>query len=1035
MMNKLHFLTIFLLLLCVSFNGYSDNPHGVEAWSTPVSFELMPVALIDWADGNMNAKYAADFSNDLSGISSFAANAAFVAPPCIIGNSCSDGDANTVNDRFDANCDCVGEPIATTCAEFQIAYEINGGLIQTGAAAITISQTDSIELFGNSQDYVVRDPNGDIIDGNTINNITLAQAGDYTVNTTFRGPIPTVSATPIVHSVSSDMPGELGAAALDNNINSWWHTTWVADQQATDPGYPHELVIDMGAGSVLSGFSYLPRQGGTTQNSQGRIREYEIYVSNSTGDWGAPVTTGEFENTTTLKTVAYPEKQGRFMRFRAISPQNPAHPWASAATISARRVNSLTATASSQETAATGHLASSAVDGNPNTFWHSKYTGEFDEAPHSITIDLGVDSNVSGLTYRPRQSGGSNGTITSYQIFMSNLPDEWSETPDLVGTWNLDAELKTAEFESEKRGRYMRLVSITAFGDGVGLRTKLASAAEISPIRTTVNLPCSKTITINVVPRNTYSVNNGIWTPAYPAAGTTANDIIIINQGNFILDDAMTCRNLIVNPGASLTLNADGILTANSTTLKSRSDSFSSLIIDGGALTGILNYERWVNQIGTSAGGGNDLISSPLRNVTFNNAFRIANPNLPENQNNLGEFAFAPYNVVSGAYENFNITSGHTGSHTIISGVGYRAATNVVTSQIGNTLTFTGSAATGNVDIAITAGGAGKSWNLIGNPYPSYINVGELLTPQNLALMDIRYGAIYGYKGSKNGWEVINRAVEEGLIAPGQGFFIKATTGGGNIQFTPAMRRVGSSDDFIVGRTANSNKALSKLKLTSGSNDVSTSIYFIEGSTKGLDPGYDAAAYGATKVDFSLFTNLLEDNTGLDIAIQSLPYDDFNNVIVPLGLKAKAGVELSISIDDLSTLPSNINVYLEDTQNKTLTLLNDGEFKFTPTAAINGSGRFNVHYAAKTLSFDDLDASDNLRVYTTATPRTLFIKGQLSKATTANLYDIQGRLVLSKVLNSSTTENTMDISTLGTGIYVVKVNNDNQIKTQKVIIK
>ena len=38
-------------------------------------------------------------------------------------------------------------------------------------------------------------------------------------------------------------------------------------------------------------------------------------------------------------------------------------------------------------------------------------------------------------------------------------------------------------------------------------------------------------------------------------------------------------------------------------------------------------------------------------------------------------------------------------------------------------------------------------------------------------------------------------------------------------------------------------------------------------------------------------------------------------------------------------------------------------------------------------------------------------------------------------ITDSPTDNTMDISTIGTGVYVVKVNNDSQSKTQKVIIK
>ena len=249
------------------------------------------------------------------------------------------------------------------------------------------------------------------------------------------------------------------------------------------------------------------------------------------------------------------------------------------------------------------------------------------------------------------------------------------------------------------------------------------------------------------------------------------------------------------------------------------------------------------------------------------------------------------------------------------------------------------------------------------------------------------------------------------------------------------MRRAGSTDDFILGRTSNPLKALSQIKLSNVNENVMTRIYFIEGTTRGLDPGYDAAAYSATSVDFALFTNLLEDNTGLDIAIQSLPYNDSNDVVVPLGIKAKTGMELSISIDEDSTLPSNINVYLEDKQTNTFNLLNDAPFNFTTTTAMKGTGRFYIHYSAKTLSVKDMGLTDNLRVYTTFSPKALLIKGQLTRATTANLYDIQGRLVLSKLLSADSTENSMDITTVSAGVYVVKINTDNQVKTQKVIIK
>ena len=55
--------------------------------------------------------------------------------------------------------------------------------------------------------------------------------------------------------------------------------------------------------------------------------------------------------------------------------------------------------------------------------------------------------------------------------------------------------------------------------------------------------------------------------------------------------------------------------------------------------------------------------------------------------------------------------------------------------------------------------------------------------------------------------------------------------------------------------------------------------------------------------------------------------------------------------------------------------------------------------------------------------------------TEANVFDIQGRLVLKTNLDTINTINSIDVSTLSTGVYIVKVSNDNQVKTQKVIIE
>ncbi|HUH27826.1 MAG TPA: discoidin domain-containing protein [Gelidibacter sp.] len=672
---------------------------------------------------------------------------------------------------------------------------------------------------------------------------------------------------------------------------------------------------------------------------------------------------------------------------------------------------------------------SNAVDGVEGTIWHTEWSAIDNPYPHEIVIDLRAESYVSGLEYLPRQDGILHGMIAEFEIYVSNSPNNWGspvasayEDEDNPGThesWAYNAFLKQVSFTATQ-GRYVRLLALSEGGDN-----NWASAAEINVISEPIE-PCVKTIQINV--GTAYVYDGTAWSPSDPnTADLDIHDSIQINSGDAVISSDITCYALTVAPGAGLTINSGATLTVNSTTLQSSSLMYSSLILNG-EINGVVNYERHVNVIGTSAGGGNDLISTPVVNQTFGSfASATANSSLAASGTLR---AFAPYNTVVGAYQNYDVNG--NASTVIASGVGFRAATTPVSN-----LTFTGAVTKSNVNVSLSDASAGRAWNLIGNPYPSYLDVEAFFTPNNMDQLEDQYVAVYGYRGSKSSWEIYNQAnvPSEALMAPGQGFFVKAKVGGGTITFTPAMRRTGNTDDFIAGRPHGGLKALSKLRLENNNNLSSTSIYFIEGTTKGLDRGYDAAAYSATKIDFSIFTNLLEDHTGLDIAIQSLPYEDFNDVTVPLGIKAKAGSELSISIDDLSTLPSNINVYLEDTQNNTLTLLNDGAFTFTPTASLNGAGRFNVHYSSRTLSIGDMDANDNLRIYTTASPKNLYIMGQLRGATTAHLYDIQGRVVLKKALSPYTTENTMDISTITTGVYVVKINNDNQIKTQKVIIK
>lgn len=536
---------------------------------------------------------------------------------------------------------------------------------------------------------------------------------------------------------------------------------------------------------------------------------------------------------------------------------------------------------------------------------------------------------------------------------------------------------------------------------------------------------------------NGYSYSDGSWYPANPDATTGASNAIVAD-GVAVLSSDVNLNDVVVNPGAGLEVETGNTLAVNSLTLESSSTSYSSLILDG-SITGSVSYKRYVNAYTNDAvNNDNDLISAPVTGQAFG-SFDSANTNLLASGSVR---AFAPFNNNTDVYENYDATTNV--ATTLDAATGYRAAT-----TDGATLTFTGTVNTGDVpkDITIGTGASYAEWNLIGNPYPSYIDVEAFLThvvstetagERNIDLLDALSG-IYGYDGdASDGWDIITLANDAGrYLAPGQGFFVAASGNGTliadhDIEFTAAMRTTGNSDDFIAGRN-NNPLTFIELKAFTANNDYSTEFYFDADASQGLDPGYDAVIWGGSAPSFALYSHLVQDNTGLPIALQALSDTDYNNVIIPLGVNANMSEQLTFSIVE-NTLPASIEVYLDDTLTSTSTLLNASDYVLTPSEDLNGTGRFYLRFSNSALSITNA-IFEGVSIYTHQSNKTLTIAGQLTEGTSANVYDIQGRVVASKALASNTTLQTIDISNLNTGVYIVKLANGNTVKTQKIILK
>ncbi|MXG90310.1 discoidin domain-containing protein [Nocardioides flavescens] len=130
-----------------------------------------------------------------------------------------------------------------------------------------------------------------------------------------------------------------------------------------------------------------------------------------------------------------------------------------------------TVNASTEELVGDRNAATNAIDGDPATFWHSRWAGDPARLPQTITIDLHVVQTVDGVSYLPRQDGSPNGVVTEFRIDTSTDGVRWS-TP-ATGRWQGDATRKSAELRAGP-ARYVRL---TVEGDASGLG--FASAAEL----------------------------------------------------------------------------------------------------------------------------------------------------------------------------------------------------------------------------------------------------------------------------------------------------------------------------------------------------------------------------------------------------------------------------------------------------------------------------------------------------------------------------------------------------------------------------
>ena len=607
-----------------------------------------------------------------------------------------------------------------------------------------------------------------------------------------------------------------------------------------------------------------------------------------------------------------------------------------------------------------------------------------------------------------------------------------------IGSWNVEtATLCTDMFKGAKlsNANYEALLIGWSAQDlkgnvyfNAGNSTYFSNAAEVAKL--------------NMINNENWTIYDGgriqeiTWTGAnstnWNDAGNWDTNTIPTQIDNVILADVANApfinfgQNQVVNNLTNhevLTIRSNASLTVlgnidqrNTISVSSFVNTNGSLIVRGNQLNvnpADIVYLRYVS------GNNWHTIASPVTNFDMD-VFAVASP-LAEGQGNNRGIGFYDNNA-NPRWSYYQNGADDTGN--FIDGKGYSIRTNA-----NAFLTFRGKLKANNLsNYPITENLDG--WNLVGNPYPAFINANtnadenENFLTENAANLDPAFANIYLWNPTTTSYEPVGNGLGARYIAPGQGFFVKAKENGGVINIEKTMLSHQAGDLFLKGNQPQ--KIV--LQINDETNVSETTIAFKQGMTNGLDITYDAAVFSGESKSLSIYTNLLEDNENTPFAIQFLPEIANNDFIIPIGISQKETSEITLSLKE-TTINSNQKIYLEDKVENTFTeISNNTDYKFSHQNDVPETGRFFLHFQQKALNVDTVDTS-KINIYKDNN-NTIQVKG-ISKGL-LNMYSITGQHILNNIeINSNSA--TIQIPKISRGVYLLKINFEGKEYVQKML--
>ncbi|MEI6751883.1 MAG: T9SS type A sorting domain-containing protein [Paludibacter sp.] len=544
------------------------------------------------------------------------------------------------------------------------------------------------------------------------------------------------------------------------------------------------------------------------------------------------------------------------------------------------------------------------------------------------------------------------------------------------------------------------------------------------------------------------------------AAPTYSTLTIGNTSGTQTLNDNLTTGGLAINTGGSLTVNAGKQLTVSTTmsntgTLNLNSDANSTATILSPANitgTGTVNVQQYLATTATPANARNWYMSSPVSGAgglpAVNNGGSLTFYSYSESDSRQAAGTTTPVVYAAGAVWS-PVSSG-----TLATGTGYiiKPSANALTVTFAGTGLNTGDKTISG--LTYSSANPKHGFNLIGNPFASYVNVLPSINANSSLEQTVWYRTIDNSNlyhcetvNATTGVGTNNSTTGRvtGYIPPMQAFWVRATVAAdGNPQSITLLNANRSHTKTDVGVSGIPNIPTTPLKapaaekqvytvlglnVSNGTTSDETIVMFTPDATSGLD-AYDSGkmSNGSASIP-ELYT--VAENAQLAInTMGSIPYD----TDIALGFSTGKAGNFSISVSMISNFAEGTQILLKDNidpLHPVFTDLTSANYNFNSDITGGNTTRFSLVFKAPETA-TTINALENNKIQISVLQgNDIQLSGTVNAEKLIDVYDALGQKIYSKKFGQPTIRLG---ACFNAGIYVISLTTNGKTITQKLIV-